>query len=213
MATLPVYNLQREEVGSIEVSDDIFASEVKRHLFYDVVKWQLAKRRAGTAATKGRNDVQGGGAKPYRQKGTGRARQGSRRAPNHVGGGTVHGPRPRSYEYPINKKVRKAALRSALSLRVAEQKLIVVEDLAFETPKTKTAASVFSALANGNALVIDGANDNLRLAVRNLPRVKFLNVCSTPDRIDGFNLYDVLKHEYLVLTEPMVRRLEGNLGK
>ena len=127
MATLPVYNLSREEVGSIEVSDDVFAVEVNQHLFYEVVKWQLAKRRAGTASTKGRSEVSGGGRKPYRQKGTGRARQGSRRAPNHVGGGTVHGPKPRSYAYRLNKKVRKGALRSALSLRASQERLIVVQ--------------------------------------------------------------------------------------
>jgi large subunit ribosomal protein L4 len=206
MATLPIYNLSREEVGSIEVSDDIFAAEVNRHLFYEVVKWQRAKRRAGTACTKGRNDVSGGGAKPYRQKGTGRARQGSRRAPNHVGGGVVHGPKPRSYAYRLNKKVRKGALRSALSLRTSEQKLLVVQDLGFDEAKTRHAAGVFSTLAGGNALVVDGPNQNLQLSVRNLPKVKYLN-------IDGINLFDVLKYEYLVLTEPMVRRLEGALAK
>ena len=206
MATLPVYNLSREEVGSIEVSDDIFATEVNRHLFYEVIKWQLAKRRAGTASTKGRNEVAGGGRKPYRQKGTGRARQGSTRAPNHVGGGTVHGPRPRSYEYRLNKKVKKGALRSALSLRASEQRLIVVQDLAMEEAKTRIAANVFQALAQGNALVLDDTNDNLMLSVRNLPKVKYLHV-------DGINLFDVLKHDHLVLTEPMIRRLEGALSK
>ena len=110
MATLPIYNLNREEIGQIEVSDDIFGAEVRRHLFYEVIKWQLARRRAGTASTKGRSEVQGGGQKPYRQKGTGRARQGSRRAPNHVGGGTVHGPKPRSYAYKLNKKIREGAI-------------------------------------------------------------------------------------------------------
>ncbi|MGC6419198.1 MAG: 50S ribosomal protein L4 [Bradymonadia bacterium] len=206
MATLPVYNLKREEVGSIEVADNVFAAEVKKHLFYEVVKWQLAKRRAGTASTKGRNDVAGGGAKPYRQKGTGRARQGSRRAPNHVGGGVVHGPTPRSYAYSLNKKVRRGALRSALSLRTSQQKLVVVDSLALESHKTRDAAVVFNALAGGNALVVDGPNRNLELAVGNLPKVKYLN-------IDGMNLFDVLKYTHLVMTEPTVRRLEGALGK
>lgn len=206
MATLPVYNLSREEVGSIEVSDDVFAVEVNQHLFYEVVKWQLAKRRAGTASTKGRSEVSGGGRKPYRQKGTGRARQGSRRAPNHVGGGTVHGPKPRSYAYRLNKKVRKGALRSALSLRASQERLIVVQELTFAEPKTKVAAGIFDLLAEGNALVIDGPNDNLQRSVRNLPKVKYLNV-------EGVNLYDVLNHRFLVLSEPMVRRLEGALSK
>jgi large subunit ribosomal protein L4 len=206
MATLPIYNQSRDEVGSIEVSDSVFGVEVNRHLFYEVIKWQQAKRRAGTASTQGRNQVAGGGAKPYRQKGTGRARQGSTRSPNHVGGGTVHGPKPRSYAYRLNKKVRKGALRSALSLRASESKLIVVDDLTFEQIKTKAAQTVFSTLAGGNALVVDGANRNLQLSVRNLPKVKYLHV-------DGLNLFDLLKHDYLVLTEPMVRRLEGALGK
>lgn len=207
MATLPVYDLSKTEVGSIEVRDDVFATEVNRHLFYEVIKWQLAKRRQGTAKTKGRSEVSGGGAKPYRQKGTGRARQGSRRAPNHVGGGVVHGPRPRSYDYSLNKKVRKGAIRSALSLRAAEKKLLVLRDLEFQEAKTKVAAKVFNQLANGNALVLDTVeNRNLELSVRNLPKVKLLDVA-------GVNLFDLLKHEYLVLTEPTVRKLEGALGK
>lgn len=206
MATLPVYNQSREEVSSIEVSDEVFGAPVKPHLFYEVVKWQLARRRAGTAATKGRNQVQGGGAKPYRQKGTGRARQGSRRAPNHVGGGTVHGPTPRSYAYSLNKKVRRGALRSALSLRVSQGRVIVVDDLTFAEIKTKQAATVFSGLAQGNAVVVDAGNRSLEMSVRNLPKVKYLHV-------DGLNVFDLLKHQHLVLTEPMVRRIEGALSK
>ena len=206
MATLPVYNLNREEVGQIEVDDQIFATEVQAHLFYEVVKWQLARRRAGTAATKGRNDVAGGGRKPYKQKGTGRARQGSRRAPNHVGGGTVHGPVPRDYAYRLNKKVRKGALRSALSLRVSQSRLVVVQSLDLGQTKTRVAAEVFGRLADGHALVVEGENESLRLSVRNLPHVKYLHV-------DGLNVYDLLKYRHVVLTEPMVRRLEGTLAK
>lgn len=206
MATLPIYNLNREEVGSIEVSDEIFAAEVKRHLFYEVVKWQLAKRRAGNACTKTRNAVSGGGVKPYKQKGTGRARQGSSRAPNHVGGGTVHGPQPRSYEYRINKKVRRGAIRSALSLRVSEGRFLVLQTLDLGEVKTKRAAEVFSRLAEGNALVIDGSNRKLELSVRNLPKVKYLPV-------EGVNVFDLLKYRHVVLTEPTVRRLEGALAK
>jgi large subunit ribosomal protein L4 len=206
MATLPIFNLDREEVGTLEVNDAIFGAEVKPHLFYEVVKWQLAKRRAGTACTKGRNEVQGGGRKPYRQKGTGRARQGSRVAPNHVGGGTVHGPRPRSYFYPLNKKVRRGALRSALSLRAQDGELLVVQSLDLGETKTKAAAAVFERLAAGNALVIDSENESLQLSVRNLPKVKFLHV-------DGLNVFDILNHKTVVLTEPMVRRIEGALER
>jgi len=222
MATLSVYNLAKEQVGSLEVSDVIFATEVKEHLFYEVIKWQLAKRRSGTAATKGRNDVSGGGKKPFRQKGTGRARQGSTRAPQWVGGGTVHGPQPRSSAYNINKKLRRAALRSAFSLRVQQNRLVVVKDLGMDEIKTKTAAGIFNTLApdtstskkrrteSGHALILgNGAVNerfgNLLLSVRNLPKVDYLPV-------EGLNLYDILNHRYLVLSEPVVRRIEEVLA-
>jgi len=206
MATLPLYNLDREEIGHIEVSDQVFATEVRRHLFYEVIKWQLAARRTGNASTKGRSEVRGGGKKPYRQKGTGRARQGSSRAPNHVGGGTVHGPKPRSYVYKLNKRVRVGAMCSALSLKLGEGKLVVVPELDLGEVKTRRAADVFARLASGNALVIDGENRTLEFSTRNLPRVKYLH-------IDGLNLFDVLRYDTLVLSEPVVRRLEGRLTK
>lgn len=206
MATLPVYNLRREEVGKIEVSDEVFGANVNRHLFYEVVKWQLAKRRSGTAHTKGRAQVRGGGAKPYKQKGTGRARQGSRRAPNHVGGGTVHGPKPRSYAYALPKKVRRGALRSALSLRAQEGRLVVVQDLNLGEVKTKKAAEIFERLVGQYALVVEGENRELTLSVRNLPRVKHLP-------LEGLNVFDLLKYPNLVVTEAMVRRIEGALAK
>jgi len=218
MANLLVYNTNREEVGAIEASDQIFAAEVKPHLFYEVIKWQMAKRRSGTASTKGRNEVSGGGQKPYRQKGTGRARQGSRRAPNHVGGGTVHGPRPRSYAYRINKKLKRAALRSALSLRAQQGRLLVIRGLGLDAVKTKHAAAMFHLLApnlneskrqitSGHALVVAAPGQsgdslhNLKLSVRNLPKVNYLP-------IEGLNLYDILNHQYLILREPEIRRLE-----
>jgi large subunit ribosomal protein L4 len=179
---------------------------VNRNLFYEVVKWQLARRRSGTAHTKGRAQVRGGGKKPYKQKGTGSARQGSRRAPNHVGGGVVHGPKPRSYAYAINKKVRRGALRSALSLRAQEGRLVVVQDLGLGEIKTKKAALVFQKLAEQNTLVIDGENRTLELSIRNLPRVKYLSV-------DGLNVFDILKYPNLVVTEPMIRHIEGALRK
>jgi len=198
--------LNREQVGSIDVEDEVFGAEVNRNLFYEVVKWQLARRRSGTAHTKGRAQVRGGGKKPYKQKGTGSARQGSRRAPNHVGGGVVHGPKPRSYAYAINKKVRRGALRSALSLRAQEGRLVVVQDLGLGEIKTKKAALVFQKLAEQNTLVIDGENRTLELSIRNLPRVKYLSV-------DGLNVFDILKYPNLVVTEPMIRHIEGALRK
>ena len=227
MANLTVYNSDRSEAGSIEVSDAIFGAEVKEHLFYEVIKWQLARRRAGTASSKGRSEVSGGGQKPYKQKGTGRARQGSRRAPNHVGGGIVHGPKPRSFAYRINKKLRRAALRSALSLRAKEGRLLVVNELGLSEIKTKTAAQLFGTLTpdpsesrrrstSGHALVLgptlsevggdkDEGLNNLRRSVQNLPKVDYLP-------IEGMNLFDILNHRYLVLREPEVRRIEELLG-
>jgi len=222
MAQLKVVNLEGAEVGEIEVSDAIFNTEVKEHLFYEVVKWQLARRRAGTACTKGRNEVAGGGAKPYRQKGTGRARQGSRRAPNHVGGGTVHGPKPRSYAYNINKKLRRAALRCALSKRAQEGRLLVVRDLGMDEVKTKNAAGIFNTLAadpseskrrseSGHALILGPRAEsdekllNLKRSVQNLRRVNYLAV-------EGLNLFDVLNHRFLIIREPEVNHLQEVLG-
>ena len=221
MANLPLFSMKREELGQIEVSDKVFATEVKEHLFYEVIKWQLAKRRSGTASTKGRNDVAGGGQKPYKQKGTGRARQGSRRAPNHVGGGTVHGPKPRSFAYRINKKLRQAAVRCALSKRAQEGRLLVVKDLGMDQIKTRSAAAVFGLLSpdpslskrrseSGHALVLgpsagEAGMMNLKRSVRNLPKVDYLPV-------DAINLYDILNHRYLIVREPEVRHLEELLG-
>jgi large subunit ribosomal protein L4 len=218
MAQLKVINVEGAEVGQIDVSDAIFNAEVKEHLFYDVIKWQLARRRSGNASTKGRNEVAGGGAKPYRQKGTGRARQGSRRAPNHVGGGTVHGPKPRSYAYRINKKLRRAALRAALSKRAQEGRLLVVRDLGMNEIKTQNAASLFNRIApdpslskqrstSGNALVIGARAEsdplllNLKRSVQNLPRVHYL-------ALEGLNLYDILNHTFLVIREPEINRIQ-----
>jgi large subunit ribosomal protein L4 len=222
MTQLKVVNIQGAEVGEIEVSDAIFNTEVKEYLFYEVVKWQLARCRAGTACTKGRSEVSGGGAKPFRQKGTGRARQGSRVAPNHVGGGTVHGPKPRSYAYSINKKLRRAALRCALSKRAQEGRLVVVRDLGMDEIKTKSAASIFNTLAadpstskrrseSGHALILGPRAEsdekllNLKRSVQNLQRVNYLAV-------DGLNLYDVLNHRFLIIREPEVNHLQEVLG-
>ena len=222
MAQLKVVNLEGAEVGEIEVNDAIFNTEVKEYLFYEVVKWQLARRRAGTANTKGRSEVSGGGAKPYRQKGTGRARQGSRRAPNHVGGGIVHGPRPRSYAYSINKKLRRAALRCALSKRAQEGRLLVVRDLGMSEVKTKNAAAIFNSLVadpsqskrrseSGHALILGPRAEsdeqllNLKRSVQNLPRVNYLAV-------EGLNLFDVLNHRFLIIREPEVNHLQEVLG-
>jgi len=135
---VPVYDLDGEAVGEVELDDAVFAAPVKPHLFWETVRWQLARRRAGTHMTKGRSDVSGTGQKPYRQKGTGRARRGTMRAPHHVGGGAQFGPQPRSYDFPLNKKVRRAALRAAISLRAGEEgRLRILDGFEVDRPRTK----------------------------------------------------------------------------
>ena len=172
---LDVLDIQGKKVGAVEVADAVFGAPVKEHLFWEVVKAQRAAKRAGTHATKTREFVRGGGKKPYRQKGTGNARQGSSRSPNFVGGGVVFGPHPRSYEYTVPKKVRRAALASALSLRAKEQKVVILDQLAFDAPKTKKMAGVLKALGLKSAMVVDKSeNDKLTLSLRNLADSKYL---------------------------------------
>ena len=190
-----VFNLKNEKVGEIELADSVFNATVKPHLMHEVVRAQRASKRSGTACAKERNAVTGGGRKPYRQKGTGRARQGSRRAPNHVGGGVVFGPRPRSYTFRPPRNVRRGALRSALSLRAQEQRLIVVEDFELEAIGTKRLAEILAGLEIDGGLLVDRReNEKLRLSARNLPAHSFLPP-------EGVNVYDVLRHEHLVMTK------------
>jgi large subunit ribosomal protein L4 len=195
MPKVKVYNLRREEAGEIELADDVFAAEVNEALIYDIVKAQLASRRAGTAKTKGRAEVRGSSRKLYKQKGTGRARHGSIRAQQYVGGGKAHGPQPRSYAYRPTRKMRLGALKSALSLKLQEGQLTVVDDFQLQEAKTKGLAQVLTVLNVGaGALLVDvGVNDNLRLSARNLPNSQFLPP-------EGVNVYDLLRHEHLVLT-------------
>ncbi|WP_428264630.1 50S ribosomal protein L4 [Haliangium sp.] len=198
MPKLDVKNISGATVGEIELDDAVFADDVHEHLLWEAVKWQRAKRRAGTHSTKRRGEVRGSNLKPYRQKGTGRARQGDRKAPHWVGGGSVFGPKPRSYDYPMPKKARKKALRSALSLRVREQKLIVVDAFPVEGGKTRNVASALAALGapqpHESVLIIDSAeNLDLIRGARNLSASKWLAA-------EGLNVYDVLDHSVLVMT-------------
>lgn len=216
---LDVYNLANEKVDEIEVSDTIFGAEVKPHLFHEVVRMQLANRRRGTHKTKTRHEVSGGGRKPWRQKGTGRARQGSIRAPHWVGGGHAFAKRPRDYSFKVNKKARRAALRSALSMLVAEGRLKVVDAIALDGIKTSAALGALSGLEVARAIVVDGTdctaegskqlkfenNDALRLSVRNLKQYKYL-------RPEGVNVYDLLKFGAAVVTLPALRGLEARLS-
>lgn len=205
MAKIAVYDINRQQVGERELADDVFNADVKGYLIHDMVRYQLAARRQGTADTKGRSEVRGGGRKPYKQKGTGNARQGCIRAPHYVGGGTVFGPTPRDYSFKLNRKVKKAALRCALSARFKGEKLAVLNAIDLEKISTKACAEFLSRFANENVLVVfAGENQNLELSAKNLPHVKVL-------RADGVNVYDVMKYRTLLLTEGAVAHLEGAL--
>jgi large subunit ribosomal protein L4 len=204
-----VINNQGKVTGQTELPDDIFSVEVREALLWECVKAQRASWRRGTHATKTRANVSGGGAKPFKQKGTGQARQGSNRAPNHVGGGTVFGPQPRDYSYRLPRTARRAALCSALSLRASEGKIMMLEGSQMAEPKTKAMVSFFATLGNPSNLVVDQDNENLRRSVRNLTHSKCLDV-------SGLNVYDILNHSTLILTssalEEIIRRIRGVVG-
>jgi large subunit ribosomal protein L4 len=206
MAKFDVYDLEKNKVSEIELADAVFAGEVNEHLFYEVVKAKLASDRSGTHAVKNRSLVSGGGKKPWKQKHTGRARQGSTRASQWVGGGKAMGPKPRDYSYDVPKKVRKAALRSALALRSRDQKILIVEKWSPEAPKAKTAAQVLKKLGLVKVLVVDAAaNVALEKSVRNLRGANFLAA-------EGLNVYDILKHDALVLTAASAKQVEESLS-
>jgi large subunit ribosomal protein L4 len=204
MATIDVYDLERKKVGELDLSDEVFAAEVKEHLLHEVVVAQLASRRAGTHAAKERAAVQGSSKKLYKQKGTGNARHGSIRAPSYVGGGRAHPPRPQDWSVRPPRKVRISAMRSALSLLFKEGRLTVVDSINFDQPKTKHLASVLSTLqAAKSTLVVDGrGNENLILSIRNMQGSSFLPP-------EGVNVYDLLKHEHLVVSKDAAKALEA----
>jgi large subunit ribosomal protein L4 len=204
MAKLDIYNLKREKVGELDLADEVFATEVKEHLFHEVVTAQLASARAGTRAAKERAAVRGSTKKIYKQKGTGRARHGSIRAPIFVGGGRAHPPKPQDWSYRPPRRVRIGALKSALSLLVKEGRLTVVENIDLGEIKTKKLAGVLETLkASTKTLVVDDkGNENLRLSIRNLKNSLFLPP-------EGVNVYDVLRHEHLVLSKDAAKALEA----
>lgn len=206
MAKLPVKDLEGKDVGSIDVADAVFAAEVKEHLLWEVVRWQRAKKRAGTAKTKERSEVHGTHDKMYKQKGTGNARHGSHRVNVFRGGGQVHGPRPRSYEFSVNKKVRDGALRSALSLRAAQGGIVVIKDFSVPDAKTKNLVGALTKLEAAKALLVDTAeNESLKRSSRNLPDADFLDV-------RGLNVYDILRHPKLLISETSLREVEARLA-
>lgn len=206
MARADVLNMQGEKVGDVEIRDEIFMCEVKPHLIHDVIKMQQANHRRGTSSTKTRKEVSGGGRKPFRQKGTGRARQGSSRSPLQVGGGTVFGPHPRDYSYTLPKKVRKSALKSALTVRNSESNLKIIDKLALDRISTKAFYGVVKALKLTKPLfVVDGRNEIVEKSVRNIPFTKVL-------KVEGLNVYDIIRHEQLILTMDALKKIEEVLG-
>jgi large subunit ribosomal protein L4 len=198
-----VFNLKREKTGEIELSDEVYATEVKEQLFYEVVKAQLASRRAGTQSAKTRSEVSGSSKKIYKQKGTGRARHGSIRAPNFVGGGRALPPTPRDWSYRPPRQVRIGALKSALSLLVKEGRLTVVDKMQLDEIRTKGLVTALKALkVETSALLVDGENESLRISARNLPKHTVLPP-------EGVNVYDILRHDHLVLSQDAAKALEA----
>lgn len=208
MATVDVFNMKREKVGSVELADEVFATEVKEQLFYEVVKAQLASQRQGTAAAKNRSAVSGSTKKLYKQKGTGRARHGSIRAPIYVGGGQAHPPQPRDWSYRPPRKVRLGALTSALSKMNKEGRMIVLERFELPEIKTKSLVKALGTLkAEKKTLVVDSAtNENLKLSIRNCKDHQFLPP-------EGVNVYDLLRHDTLVLSKDAAKALEARCLK
>ena len=205
MAKVTVYNLKRESVGEIDLADEVFAREVNEGLLHEVVRAQLASRRSGNASTKGRSETNGTTKKMYKQKGTGSARHGDRGAPNFVGGGQSHGPKPRSYAFRPNRKARIGAMQSALALKLKEGRLTVVDNFELAEVKTKGLAGILSTLAvSKGSLIVDSSNENLRLSPPNLESHQVLPP-------EGVNVYDVLRHEHLVLTRSAAQALEARL--
>jgi len=202
-----LYNVAGQQIGDIELSDAVFGIEPNRYVLFDAVQMQRASLRLGTHKVKGRSEVSGGGRKPWRQKGTGRARQGSIRAPQWKGGGVVFGPTPRSYAYKLPKKVRRLAIKSALSSKVLDGEIIVLDQLTLAQPKTKEFVSILNNLkVDSKALVVSaGFEDNILLSSRNIPGIKYVAA-------DGINVLDVLSHDKLIITKEAVQKVEEVLA-
>jgi large subunit ribosomal protein L4 len=206
MPTVDLYNTNHDVVGECELREDVFGVPVKTHVLHEVVLYQLAKRRAGTAKTKTRNEISGGGKKPWRQKGTGRARSGTSRSPIWRGGGTIHGPLPRSYDMRVPKKVRRLALKMALSQKVTDREFTVLDQLLLERIKTKDFAAILDRFELSKTLVvIPHQDENLEKSARNIPNVKVL-------RTEGLNVYDLLNYHNVLVTQETVGKIEETLG-
>jgi large subunit ribosomal protein L4 len=207
MPKIDVFNIAKEKVGSADLPDAVFGVEVKEHLFHLVVRQQLANKRAGTHSVKSRSEVSGGGRKPFRQKGTGRARAGTIRAVHWRGGGVVHGPTPRDHGFAVNKKVRKSALKCALSRRVEEGACTVFDNFEMDAPKTKDFMRVMDTFGFESVLLVVGGegSENVKLSARNLKNAKVLPVA-------GLNVYDILRYDNLAVTQDAVAGIVERLG-
>ena len=202
MANVSVYNIEGKEVGTIDLNDAVFGVEVNEHLVHMAVVSQLANKRQGTQKAKTRSEVSGGGRKPWRQKGTGHARQGSTRAPQWTGGGVVFAPVPRDYSFKMNKKEKRAALKSALTSRVEEKKFIVIDEISFDEIKTKNFANILKNLDVSKALVVlEDGNKNAELSARNIADVKTA-------KTNTINVYDILKYNTVIATKAAVASIE-----
>jgi large subunit ribosomal protein L4 len=205
MPVAGVYDIENKKVSEIELNDSVFGAPVNEAAIYDVVRMQMASRRSGTAATKGRSDISGGGKKPWRQKGTGRARSGHSRSPIWRGGGTVFGPSPRSYAFKLPRKIRRLALISALSMKFQEERMVILRDFPMDEIKTKRFQEVIDRFGFKKTLfVIDGSQPVLEKSSRNIRDVKMV-------RSEGINVYDLLKYDHVVFLEPSIKRIEGAL--
>ena len=207
MAVIDVYNLDNKKVGTLDLDDKVFDGEVKSHLLHSVVRVGQLNRRSGSASTKGRSDVRGGGSKPYRQKGTGNARAGTASSPIWVGGGAAFGPKPKTFNLSLNKKMRKAALRSALSMKYKDKELVVLEKFDLPEIKTKAFDTVLKKLGVAKPLVVySGENRNLDMSSRNIVGVKAV-------KCEGLSVYDIIKHRTLVLTKDSVGKIQEALSQ
>jgi len=204
MAVVDLYSMSKEKVGEVELADAVFNAEVKSHLVSEMVLWQLARRRSGTAAVKNRSKVRGGGSKPWKQKGTGRARSGTSRSPIWRGGGVIFGPQPHSYEFKLSKKIKKQALISVLSQKYQQGKLFVLQNFDLEEIKTRKVAEMLATFECVSAMLVCDENRNLLLSARNLPKVMAVG---SP----GVNVYDLLKHDTLMISADALARIQGAL--
>jgi large subunit ribosomal protein L4 len=205
MPLIAVYNINKQQVGEIQLSDSVFNTEVKEHLMHLALRIQLANRRAGTVKTKTRSEVAGSGKKPFKQKGTGGARQGCVRAPQYPGGGVAFGPRPKEYNLSMNKKARKSAICSALSLQYKSDRITVMDKLGFDTISTKEFVGFMKRFEIDRSLIItDDLTNNLYLSCRNVPNVKFI-------KHDALNIHDLLKYKNLIITQGALQSVEGGL--